>query len=185
MIWLGDFNHHHPLWEEERNEHLIDYNAAQPLMDLLADYGMNQPLPKGIPTLQSSSSGNWTQPDNVFCTDHSMDFFTACGTNPALRGPKTDHVPILKTDWDKCKETSTARLDTRPAPSPLVTDEEFQSAARNLALTLDETISETVPLSKPNPHSKRWWTRELTLLRRQVNKASHLAYKMRGLPLHP
>ena len=27
MIWLGDFNRHHPLWDEERNSHLFT-NAA-------------------------------------------------------------------------------------------------------------------------------------------------------------
>ena len=73
----------------------MDYNAVQPLIDLIANYGMNQPLPKGQPTLQSSSTGNWTRPDNVFCTDHSMEVFISCGTNPALQGPKTDHVLVL------------------------------------------------------------------------------------------
>jgi hypothetical protein len=204
MLWLGDFNRHHPLWEEERNDHLMDYTAAQPLIDLLADHGMNQSLPKGEPTLQASSTGNWTRPDNVFCTDHTMDFFTKCNTNPALRGPKTDHVPIHSileltvprtqheptrnfrdTDWEQFRETLAQRLDTRPAPSTLTSDNEFQLATRNLALTLDKVISETTPLSKNCPHSKRWWTRNLTLLRRNINKASHTAYKMRGLPLHP
>ncbi|KIK42775.1 hypothetical protein CY34DRAFT_58596, partial [Suillus luteus UH-Slu-Lm8-n1] len=52
-------------------------------------------LPKGLPTLQSSSSKNWTRPDNVFCTDHTSDSSLSCTTNPALRGPATDHLPIL------------------------------------------------------------------------------------------
>ena len=63
MFWLGDFNRHHPLWDEERNSHLFTRSVlddAQKLLDLLADYGMTQALPKDLPTLQSSSSGNWT-----------------------------------------------------------------------------------------------------------------------------
>ena len=63
MIWLGDFNRHHPLWEEERNLHLLTetyLNAAEPLLLLLAEYGMQQALPKDMPTLQSLATKNWT-----------------------------------------------------------------------------------------------------------------------------
>ena len=98
MLWLGDFNRHHPLWDEDRNTQLFTnqyLDAAQPLIDLIADYGMIMTLPKGLPTLQASRSKNWTRPDNVFCTDHTEASFISCTTNPALRGPCTDHVPIL------------------------------------------------------------------------------------------
>ena len=54
MIWAGDFNHHHMLWDEERNVHLFtthNLNAAQTLIDLLADYSMTMILPRNFPTL--------------------------------------------------------------------------------------------------------------------------------------
>ena len=54
MIWAGDFNHHHLLWDEERNAHLFtthNLDTAQTLIDLLADYSMMMLLPKNIPTL--------------------------------------------------------------------------------------------------------------------------------------
>lgn len=38
FIWLGDFNRHHPIWDEERNAHLFTrgaLDAAQPLLDLI------------------------------------------------------------------------------------------------------------------------------------------------------
>ncbi|KAG2073313.1 hypothetical protein BDR04DRAFT_1011002, partial [Suillus decipiens] len=98
MIWLGDFNRHHLLWDEDYNTQLFTnqyLNAAQPLLDLLADYGMVLTLPKGLPMLQSSSSKNWTHLDNVFCTDHTSDSFLSCTTNLALCGPATNHLLIL------------------------------------------------------------------------------------------
>jgi exonuclease III len=97
MLWLGDFNRHHPLWEEPRNRHLFNLPAAQPLIDLIADYDMQQLLPNGMPTLQALNTGNWTRPDNVFGTTNVADSIISCTTEPALRGPKTDHVPILLT----------------------------------------------------------------------------------------
>jgi len=63
MMWLGDFNRHHPFWDEERNDHLFMMAAlvsSQKILDLLADYSMTQTLPKDTPTLQASSTGNWT-----------------------------------------------------------------------------------------------------------------------------
>ena len=54
MIWAGDFNHHHLLWDKEHNMHLFtthNLNAAQTLIDLLADYSMTMILPKNFPTL--------------------------------------------------------------------------------------------------------------------------------------
>ncbi|KIK38820.1 hypothetical protein CY34DRAFT_90315 [Suillus luteus UH-Slu-Lm8-n1] len=42
VLWMGDFNRHHPLWEEMRHHHLFNYTAANPLIDLIANYGMIQ-----------------------------------------------------------------------------------------------------------------------------------------------
>ncbi|KAG2127090.1 hypothetical protein DEU56DRAFT_688743, partial [Suillus clintonianus] len=155
-------------------------------------------LPKGIPTLQSTATKNWTRPDNVFCTEHTEPYFITCNTNPALRGPATDHVPIIsileleiprvdvepvsnfkEVDWEafnKLLETELAKL---PPVQPLVTNDEFQRAARDLTNTIQRVIIEKVPRSRPNPHSKRWWSRELTLMRREVAKLANLSYRTR------
>ena len=97
MIWLGDFNCHHPLWEEERNSHLLTESyltTAELLLLLLADYGMQQALPKNMPTLQVLASKNWTCPDNVFCSENTCQSFIHCYTEPCFRDC-TDHVPII------------------------------------------------------------------------------------------
>jgi hypothetical protein len=203
VLWLGDFNRHHPLWEEMRNRHLFNYTTSQPLIDLIADYGMLQLLPAGIPTLQSSSSGNWTRPDNVFGTENTADAIISCTTEPSLRGPKTDHLPILTVldlevpravvtprrnwrdvDWKKFNKDLNTSLAPLP-PLPLASAEEFQAMARHLTQAITVTMENVVPHSKPCPHSKRWWTRDLSNLRQQVNQLSRKAYQMRGLPLHP
>ena len=66
VVWLGDFNWHHPMWEDDTNKHLFepeDFIAS--LIHLLYKHNMLLALPKGIPTLQVSSS-NWTRPDNMW-----------------------------------------------------------------------------------------------------------------------
>ena len=85
VILAGDFNRHHPWWEEERNSHLTSTESAlQPLLDLISRFDLRMTLPPNLPTLRALSTGNWTRPDNVWCTSHSLDLFISCITNPGL-----------------------------------------------------------------------------------------------------
>ncbi|KAF9231251.1 hypothetical protein BU15DRAFT_7274, partial [Melanogaster broomeanus] len=161
-------------------------------------------LPKDLPTLESLATKNWTRPDNVFCTDHSVEYVTHCYTDPALRGPLTDHVPILsvieletprveyretrnfrEVDWQKFQCTIEEKMAMYPTAHPIITDREFQEVAHALTAAMTEAISLHVPMSRPNPHSKRWWNRDLSILRKGVQKAAALSYKTRALLDHP
>ena len=95
VILCGDFNRHHPWWESDENAHLTSSEAMiHPLIELITHFDLHMALPPQIPTLQAFSTGNWTRPDNVWCSSHTADLFTKCDTNPQSRGPNTDHVPI-------------------------------------------------------------------------------------------
>jgi len=204
MIWLGDFNRHHPLWEAPRNRHLFNYTASQPLIDMIADFEMFQILPAELPTLQSTSTGNWTRPDNVFGTSQIQESVISCTTEPSLRGPKTDHVPILleldlqpsrnsldtidrrnwkKVDWEEFNKQLSERLSPKP-PLPLASEDEFQSSARHITKSITDTIESCVPTIKSSSYARRWWTKQLSDMRKQVNRLSRKAYQMRALPLH-
>jgi endonuclease/exonuclease/phosphatase family metal-dependent hydrolase len=97
-IWVGDFNRHHPLWDEIRNQHLFtkkNLDLAQPLLDLLARHSMAMALPRDIPTLRALRSKNFTRPDNVFCSASLLPAYTTGTTDPAKMPPKTDHFPVI------------------------------------------------------------------------------------------
>jgi hypothetical protein len=47
------------------------------------------------------------------------------------------------------------------------------------------TIRHCVKTSNPCPHSKRWWTPELTATRRLVKQLGRASLRVRGLPEHP
>jgi len=207
MVWLGDFNRHHPLWDEERNSHLFTaavLASSQKVLDLLADYGMTQTLPKDLPTLQSSSTGNWTRPDNVFCTEHTSDYLTLCNTDPDNRGPNLDHLPILtkfdmtvtaapslptlnyrETDWKKFNVKLKAELSRLGPPTVLATKDEFQTAAKDLETVLGKVVSEEVPVTRPHPHNKRWWTKDLTMIHNNLKTLSKASHSFRAVPGHP
>ena len=53
LIWLGDFNRHHPAWDDPNNTHLFTNEAllaAKKLIEAVADMGLNLVLLVGIPT---------------------------------------------------------------------------------------------------------------------------------------
>lgn len=206
MIWLGDFNRHHPLWEEERNSHLLTESyltTAEPLLLLLADYGMQQALPKNMPTLQALASKNWTCPNNVFCSENMCQSFIHCYTEPRFRDC-TDHVPIIsileletpkltvvpkqnfrETDWKKFNEVLTQELNEYPTNTPIITNQDFQKSVEDLTRAIQTTIEAAVPTAKYCPTSKCWWSHELTTLHKEVNRAAAISHKARVLPNHP
>ena len=206
MIWLGDFNRHHPLWDDSSNSHLFTLpalTASQKLIDLLADYGLTQILPRNKPTLQSSSTKNWTRPDNTFCTEHTHNALVSCDTDPDRRGPNTDHLPILthfdlslaqseqapswnyrEVDWKAFNASLDKALAKLAPPQSVTTPDEFQTLARHLDEALRSTAASCVPRSRPRPHQKRWWTKDLSRLADELKYLCRLAYKFRAVPSH-
>jgi hypothetical protein len=63
FIILGDFNWHHPMWDEDHNIQLFTHrnlDEAQILINLTMDWNLDMTLPKGIPTLEHSRTKNLT-----------------------------------------------------------------------------------------------------------------------------
>src|SRR6266481_8466610 len=136
---------------------------------------MSMILPKGIPTLQSMSTGNWTRVDNVFATPNVEQLVIICDTDPRHRGPGMDHVPVLTTldfavwsqtteecrnfrsvDWDEFRKDLIGQLCHIPGPCTLLTDVQFQRAVNDLMHAIQATIEAVVPVSKPAPFLRCW-----------------------------
>ncbi|TFK17098.1 hypothetical protein FA15DRAFT_548819, partial [Coprinopsis marcescibilis] len=84
-IWLGDFNQHSPLWDEERNSHLFtgsNNTLTEPLLRMTEHHEMEMALPKDIPTLRALNTKNLTWVDNVFVMGDLMDQVISCDTLP-------------------------------------------------------------------------------------------------------
>src|ERR1700677_3279491 len=74
-MWMGDFNRHSPMWDEPRNSQLFTRTAlreAQRLIDLAATWNMHMALRPGVNTLESTSSKNYTRPDNVWVNEELL-----------------------------------------------------------------------------------------------------------------
>ena len=197
MIWLGDFNRHHPMWEMTHNNHLFtaaNLNAADVLINLLATYNLTQVLPQGIATLEASNTKNHTRPDNVFCSDELVQSFTQCSVEYHLRPVITDHFPIIsvldlqpqrtdlaplsnfqRVDWEEFREALSSNLSSIPPPTELNSPELFDEALFHVTHAITMAIKSKVPKTKPSPYAKRWWSQELERERKEVHKLGHKA----------
>ena len=206
-IWLGDFNCHHPLWDEERNVHLFTKSAmeaTQPLLNMIARYNMKMALPKDILMLEACATKNYTRVDNIFCSASLLDTFITCNTDPQQRPQKTDHMPIISrleietrrtnfeakrnfklTDWEKFRKTMEAKLRKLPEPEEIKTEEQFRTTLEKLDTRIKETIEKHVPWSKPSPYSKRWWTHKLGTLKKEKERLARKSYRSRALNQDP
>ncbi|VDC03411.1 unnamed protein product [Peniophora sp. CBMAI 1063] len=165
---------------------------------------MRMALPPGIPTLQHSVSKRWSRPDNVWCSDSLLDLVLECDTLPALRSPTSDYLPIITTiaadatritltptrntrlaDWEEFNDYLRNELERLPAPGPLTSKEELEAAASALTKAVQAAIAAKIPLSSIKPELKRWWTRELTELKKRVAVLNKVSHQWHGLPDHP
>lgn len=204
VILGGDLNRHHPWWETDENRHLTSSEEKiRPLLDLIYRFDFRMALLPGRPTLQALSTGNWTRPDNVWCSAQTMNLINKCDTAPELRGPKTDHMPILLTldvtvernppkpsrnyravDWTKFSRRVKIHLTRYTKPKQIRSPAQFRSALDTVNDAISEATNAYAPLNNPLPHTKRWWNAELNAKRKEKNRAARISYKWRGLPDH-
>jgi hypothetical protein len=205
-IWLGEFNRHHPMWDDDSNVGLFtraNLDAAEGLIELVASWGMEMTLPKGIPTIKNTQ-GNYTRPDNVFCSVEIEGWITQCTTSPGETPPKADHFPIHTTvdfsmkksehvqgfnyrvvEWDAFLVELAKNLEKIPQPRRIDDEPQFHKALQDLTKVIRDTIKKVVPRHKQSPHSKRWWTKELDLTRSRARRAGEKAHKYRNHLRHP
>ncbi|KZV90370.1 hypothetical protein EXIGLDRAFT_562894, partial [Exidia glandulosa HHB12029] len=100
--------------------------------------------------------------DLVLVTSELADAVVSCGTSC---GHGSDHEAV-----DLALDLAVVRAVPEPRPMWREVDwDEFRDVAKRC-----------VPVAKPSPFSKRWWTRELTDMRRLLKRLQRRARKRRA-----
>lgn len=100
VLWLGDFNRHHPHWDDPSDTRLFTRSAlnnAEILISAVANLGLNLALPQGISTHLHNITKKWTRLDQVFISEDHLDSIITCDVLVDTPGINTDHLPILTT----------------------------------------------------------------------------------------
>lgn len=206
MIWLGDFNRHHPAWGSLEDSRLFMRDvteAADVLIKAVADLGMEMTLPPGVLTHVPNITKKWTRLDHVFMMEQTTDRVIICEVQVNDRGLNTDHVPILmKLDaslgrtpavttrnfrdvvWEDFHKSLEVKISNFGLPRKIANQAELNHECKRVTKALQETIKEEVPKSKLCPHSKHWWTKELKELRARFCKLGRKIGRYRHQPEH-
>lgn len=166
VIILGDFNRHHPLWDEHRNSQLFTRGNldrdAQILIDMLGTLDVEMSLPRDLPTLEHLRTKNRTRPDNVFVSRQLRARVISCTVEYEARPERTDHYPIRtvldvsaerakprevrkwKTvDWSKFRATVALELPQWETPTSPKNTGEFEQLRERLTKALQTLASES------------------------------------------
>ena len=208
ILWLGDFNRHHPHWDDPSDTRLFTKLAmsnAEILISAVADAGLDLALPSGIPTHLHNVTKKWTCLDHIFLSEDAMDSILICEALNDAPGTRinTDHLPILtvldldltrtpsnaprnfrNVDWEEFDKELESKLDRLPPPTRIQTQGELDEACRELTTAIQEVINDKVTTLDLGIRAKRWWTKELNKLRRDANKKGRKASKYRDWPEH-
>ena len=61
----------------------------------------------------------------------------------------------------------------------------MEEAVNNLTRVIKNTMEGVIPKKKPTPHSKRWWTIELSEARTKTKQLARKSYTYKHQPSHP
>jgi endonuclease/exonuclease/phosphatase family metal-dependent hydrolase len=111
MMWLGDFNRHHPHWDDITDNRLFMcavIKKAKKLIVAVADAGLDLALPAKIPMHKHNVTKKWTRLDHVFLSEQLFDALIFCKALVDNLSLNTNHLPIL-TKLDLTLEKTPAK----------------------------------------------------------------------------
>jgi hypothetical protein len=187
VILAGDFNRHDQLWGGD-GVRWERQGEADPIIEVMGEFGLQSLLPRGTKTWQAR--GQESTIDLVLATSGLAEDMVRCQIHGTEHG--SDHNAI-ETRFGGVVEVGTPRprkaFRSAPWESIRARIAERMRAAphggstQDQADTLMEIVREAVdsltPEAKPAPYEKRWWTADLTRLRRQYTRCRNRARAQR------
>ena len=88
-------------------------------------------------------------------------------------------------DWTDFRDNLSKRLLPLDPPGRIKEQEHLNVSCDTLTKAIQATIEDCVPTTTICALSKRWWTKELTQMRRNMNKLGRVSYKRKDDLAHP
>ncbi|OHE90225.1 zinc knuckle [Colletotrichum orchidophilum] len=174
VVIAGDFNRHDQLWGGDEIS-MARQGEADPIIDLMDEFGLSSLLPRGTKTWQRGEHQSTI--DLVLASEDPTNSLVKCAIHETEHG--SDHRAI-ETIFDVSIPTPTPRerLLFKNAPwneinarieralETTACEGTVQQKTDRLMAVVMEAVHTLTPKAKPSPYSKRWWTADLTQLRR-------------------
>jgi len=192
LLVVGDLNIHNPLSDPLRHFSQGEISSSTPYFEKAAESVFTLLNAPGVDTrFPLVAKARPSVFDLAFANPALLPLVKSWEASLPSMG--SDHIPITIT-------LATPALNQKP-PRPRWTDKDWETldpivkgfkvpAAPSCPTPpqLDESVSESLnrlvtllkehmPVSRPSPHSKPWWTPHLSILRREYHKAARTARK--------
>jgi hypothetical protein len=174
VVIAGDFNRHDQLWGGD-DVSLERQGEADQIIDLMSDFALSSLLRRGTKTWQggeyettidlvlaSEELTASTVKCAIYGTEHGSDHRAIeTAFDVSVPVPKQQERLLLKNaPWKEINARITKMLDARPL------DGTVQKKTDTLMSVVLEAVHGLTPKARPSPYAKRWWTTDLTQLRR-------------------
>ncbi|EED11824.1 reverse transcriptase, putative [Talaromyces stipitatus ATCC 10500] len=174
LILAGDFNRHHPAWSHRPVSHVFT-SQAEELINFFQTYKLQWCLPPGTPTYWSPSlPGKASVLDLTLTNDpaklmkcqlyrdnYGSDHrgtYSEWDLRPERNENPKPKRAYDRADWDKIGSALLELLGQGPEISSAA---DLDYEVNRLVEATTTVLDQQVPLQKPSPYSKRWFTPEL------------------------
>ena len=149
--------------------------------------------------MEVRSTKNYTRVNNVLHPTDLLDCFISCDTYPHWHPQKMDHLPIISileielektiqvekynfraTDWVEFRKTLAVNLNTLQIVKEIAMEETFYDHITKLDAVIKATMKEQIPLTRACPYAKRWWTKDLTRMKKCKEWLARKSYRRRA-----
>jgi hypothetical protein len=180
ILMTGDFNRHDQLWGGDAVATTDRQGEGAPIIEMMADHGLQSLLPRGTATWYSASRGYQSTIDLTLASQRLTDRLLKCDTDDTAHG--SDHMAIdtefdlsvsracdtsrklwKHAKWEKLKEMVAKEVEAKPTPDD---DKNLNGYAQYILDLVAGAVHKYVPTSRPSTYAKRWWTEDLTKLRK-------------------
>jgi ribonuclease HI len=184
VLLCTDFNRHHVLWGGVRAAYdHTRQNEGEPFVDLLQELGLQSLLPAGTITWEHQSGDIASTVDVIAGSEQIAENLEYCRIYHNDYG--SDHRPISlryrgavqsgamrkgkrlykDADWAEIRRESGSQLGDGRFMKTIGDIAVFERAAAIFINGINAVLEKHVPRAKESPFAKRWWSKELTLLR--------------------
>ena len=190
ILVAGDFNRHDSLWGGPQVALEQRQGEGAKIIDFIEQNNLQLLTPRGMATWERNEQKStidltmaseklsedmikckiW---DNEYGSDHRA-IHTAIFMDQILEQPQQERYLLQKADWKAVRETIEQTLIS--VPFPTVDIEEMQQYIQHAT---EDAIRQHCPKVKPSAYGKRWWTPDLTALRRNYTWTRNLARSRR------
>ena len=186
----GDFNRHDIIWGG--NEVALEPRQGEGsrILDFIEENDLQLLTQRGVPTWErngSSSTIDLTmvserlfedrdicQPfENEYGSDHRA-IHTAIGMGNTIEDPTAPRYLLQKANWRAIRDKIVQHLADNLFPT-----DDLEAMESYIQEVTQTAIEHHCPKAKPSKYAKRWWSNELTSMRKEYTRARNLARSRR------